>query len=88
MTAALGVGLFVLAQAKAASPLIRLATLRDVGLRAGLATSVLVASVMMGTLVVGPFYLSQGLGLDTAMVALAIALRSGFARGPTLRPAP
>ena len=74
LTAVLGVGLFVLAQARAASPLIRLATLRDAGLRAGLATSVLVATVMMGTLVVGPFYLSQGLGLDTAMVGLVLSV--------------
>ena len=88
LTAVLRAGRFMLAQARAASPPIRLATLRDVGLRAGLPMIVLVASVMMGTLVVGPFYRAQGLGLDTAMVALAIALRSGFARGPTRRPAP
>ena len=87
-TAVLGAGLFVLAQTRTASPLIRLATLRDVCLRAGLATSVLVARVMLGTLVVGPFYFSQGLGLDMAMVGIAIALRSGFVRGPTRRPAP
>ena len=74
LAAVLGGGLFVLAEARVASPLIRLATFRDPGLRAGLAMSVLVATVMMGTLVVGPFYLSRGLGLDTAMVGLILSV--------------
>ncbi len=72
--AVLGAGLFVLAQARAASPLIRLAVFRDAGLSAGLATSALVATVMMATLVVGPFYLSRALGLDAAMVGLVLSV--------------
>ena len=63
LAAAFGVGLFVLAEARAASPLIRLAMFRDPVLRASLAMSTLVSTVMMATLVVGPFYLSRGLGL-------------------------
>ena len=72
--AVLGAGLFVLAQARAASPLIHLAVFRHAGLTAGLATSALVATVMMATLVVGPFYLSRALGLDAAMVGLVLSV--------------
>jgi EmrB/QacA subfamily drug resistance transporter len=71
--AAAGIGLFVLTEAKAASPLIRLAMFHDPGLGAGLASSLLVSTVMMATLVVGPFYLSRALALDTAMVGLAMS---------------
>ncbi len=58
LAAVFGVSLFVLAEGKATSPLIRLATFRDPELSAGLAMSALVSTVMMATLVVGPFYLS------------------------------
>ncbi len=61
--AVVGVGLFVLAETRAASPLIRLAMFRDPVLSASLAMSALVSTVMMATLVVGPFYLSRALGL-------------------------
>lgn len=71
--AGLGAGLFVLVQARTRAPLIRLAMLRDRVLGGGLATSALVSTVMMATLVVGPFHLVRGLGLDTAMVGLVMA---------------
>ena len=72
-TAVVGVGLFVLAEAKAASPLIRLAMFRDPLLSAGFAMSTLVTTVVMATLVVGPFYLSGALGLDAARVGLVMS---------------
>src|SRR5258705_374234 len=72
--AVFGAGLFVRAEARAASPLIRLATLRDPVLSASLATSALVSTVMMATLVVGPFYLSRGLGLAAAHVGLVLSV--------------
>jgi EmrB/QacA subfamily drug resistance transporter len=72
--AALGVALFVAAEARAASPLIRLAMFRDTALRASLATSLLVTTVIMTTQVVAPFYLSRALGLDTALVGAVIAV--------------
>jgi EmrB/QacA subfamily drug resistance transporter len=72
--AALGIGLFVRAERTAASPLIRLAMLRDRVLRAGLTTSALVSTVIMATLVVGPFYLSRALGLDAARVGLVLSV--------------
>ncbi|CAM3462511.1 MFS transporter [Polaromonas hydrogenivorans] len=73
LAAALGVGLFVRAEARAASPLIRLAMFRDPVLNASLAMSALVSTVMMATLVAGPFYLSRALGLDAALVGLVLS---------------
>jgi EmrB/QacA subfamily drug resistance transporter len=72
--AALGVGLFVLAETRAASPLIRLTRFRDPLLSASLAASLLVSTVMMATLVVGPFYLARALGLDTALVGIVMSV--------------
>ena len=72
--AVFGVGLFVRVEARAASPLIRLAMFRDPVLRASLAMSMLVSTVMMATLVVGPFYLSGALGLDAALVGIVLSV--------------
>ena len=72
--AALGAGLFVLAESRAASPLIPLVMLRDRVLRASLGTSALVSTVMMATLVVGPFYLFRTLGLEAALVGLVLSV--------------
>jgi MFS family permease len=74
LAAAAGVGLFVRVEARAVSPLIQLAMVRERGLRAGLVTSALVATVMMATLVVGPFYLARALGLDTTLVGLFMSV--------------
>ena len=46
----------------------------DRALRAGLIMSALIAAVIMATFVVGPFYLSRGLGLDPAEMGLAMAV--------------
>jgi MFS family permease len=54
--------------------MIRLARFRDPALRASLAMTALVSTVMMATLVVGPFYLARGLGLDTALVGILMSL--------------
>jgi EmrB/QacA subfamily drug resistance transporter len=69
-----GVGLFVLAETRTASPLIRLDIFRDPALSASLAMSALVSTVMMATLVVGPFYLARTLGLDAALVGLVVSV--------------
>lgn len=74
LAAVFGLGLFVLAEARAASPLIRLATFRDPVLSASLAMSALVSTVMMATLVVGPFYLARALGLGAAVVGLVLSV--------------
>jgi EmrB/QacA subfamily drug resistance transporter len=67
-------GLFAVAQMKVTSPLIRLATFRDRTLSASLIMNLLVATVMMATLVVGPFYLAHGLNLDNAAIGLVMSV--------------
>ncbi|SDZ65977.1 MFS transporter [Pseudomonas sp. NFIX28] len=74
LAALLTAGLFVWAQARVAAPLLRLALFRDLALSGSLAMSALVSTVMMATLVVGPFYLAHGLGLDALGVGLAMSL--------------
>ncbi len=73
LAAVVGAGLFVLTEAKAATPLVQLALLRSPVLSAGFATSALVTTVVMATLVVGPFYLSGALALDAARVGLVMS---------------
>ncbi|WP_449101019.1 MFS transporter [Pseudomonas veronii] len=53
--------------------------LQSTSLRVGLAMSALVSAVIMATFVVGPFYLSRGLGLDPAGMGLAMAVGPGVA---------
>lgn len=74
LAAALGAGLFILVQAKVRFPLIRPAAFRDISLNASLIMNALVATVMLSTLVVGPFYLSRALGLDAAVVGLTMSV--------------
>ncbi len=73
LAAAVGLALFLRVESRAAAPLVRLAMFREPVLRAGLITGTLVTTVMMATLVVGPFYLSRALGLDAAVVGLVMA---------------
>ncbi|AWM95196.1 MFS transporter [Pseudomonas sp. 31-12] len=74
LIAAAGSGVFLFIEATVASPLIKLTLLRDRGLSASLAMSMLVSTVMMSTLVVGPFYLSGALGLNAALVGLTLSV--------------
>lgn len=66
--------LFALVQARVASPLIQLSLFRNVMLMSSLTMNLLVATVMMATLVVGPFYLSQTLGLEPALVGFVMSI--------------
>ncbi|MBY3135856.1 MFS transporter [Rhizobium laguerreae] len=72
--AVLGTGLFVFAEARAASPLIQLTVFRNRVLTASLAMNALVSTVMMATLVVAPFYLSHALGLNQALVGIVMSI--------------
>ncbi|RUU33323.1 MFS transporter [Mesorhizobium sp. M6A.T.Ca.TU.002.02.2.1] len=74
VAAVFGAGFFVLVEARVASPLIRLAAFRNATLSASLTMSALVATVMMATLVVGPFYLSRALRLDAALVGIVMSV--------------
>lgn len=73
LAAACGLGIFVFAESRATTPLVRLAIFRDPGLNGSLAMSALVATVVTTTLVVGPFYLSLALGLNAAMIGLVLS---------------
>ncbi|MDA5283024.1 MFS transporter [Streptomyces sp. Isolate_45] len=73
VAAACGAALFVRVEARAASPLIRPSAFRDPVLGPGVVAGVLVSTVMMTTLVVGPFHLTLGLGLPGALAGLVLA---------------
>lgn len=74
LAAAVGLVLFLVTESRVTSPLIRLAAFRNLLLSASLATNALVATVMMTTLVVGPFYLSRALGLNDALVGVVMSV--------------
>jgi EmrB/QacA subfamily drug resistance transporter len=74
VAAAVGAGLFVVVERRVASPLVELSMFREPALRAGLTMSMLVSTVLMATLVVGPFYLSRGLGLAAGSVGMVMAI--------------
>ena len=74
LLAAFAVGLFVRAEARVASPLIQLRMFGNPILSANLAMSALVSTVIMATLVVGPFYLSRALGLEASLVGLVMSV--------------
>lgn len=60
--------------AKERAPAVRLRTVMTRTLAPNLLVNILVAAVMMTTLVVGPFYLSIGLGLTAARVGFVMAI--------------
>ena len=68
-----GAWLFLWTEARVAAPLIQPALLRESALRLGCAANALVSTVMMATLVVGPFYLAGALGLDAGGTGLAMS---------------
>jgi EmrB/QacA subfamily drug resistance transporter len=69
-----GLALFLGIEARAASPVMPLHLFHDPALRGGLALSTLVSTVMMATLVVGPFYLARALGLAPAAVGMVMSV--------------
>jgi MFS family permease len=66
--------LFVWRQMMAARPLVPIALLRNFRIGLSLAMNFLVTTVMMSTLVVGPYMLSLGLGLDESAIGLVMAV--------------
>ncbi len=65
---------FVLTEARAPAPLVRLDLLRDRSRGTGLACLMLVSAIVMATLVVGPFYLSGVLGLDPVETGMVMSV--------------
>jgi MFS family permease len=74
LAAAVGVVAFVGTENRVAAPLLQPALFRQPVLAAGFATSALVTTVVMATLVVGPFYLAGALGLDAARMGLVMSV--------------
>lgn len=72
--ALLGTGLFIAWERRAPAPVVRIEAFADPAFSAALAANVAVFSVMVATLVVGPFYLARGAGLDAFMVGLVMAV--------------
>jgi MFS family permease len=72
--AAAGFGLLLRVESVATSPLIHVSMFRDRALRSSLAMNAVVSTVMMSTLVVGPFYLSRALALSATAVGFAMSV--------------
>jgi MFS family permease len=68
-----GAAVFVAVESRAAAPLVPIAMFRDAGFTVSLASSAVVATVVMATLIVGPFYLTHGLGLGRAQGGLILS---------------
>lgn len=68
-----GLGIFLWIEARVASPLVPLAMFANRALSAAFVMSTLIMTVVMATLIVGPFYLAGGLGLEAAMVGLVMS---------------
>jgi EmrB/QacA subfamily drug resistance transporter len=71
--AVVGAGLFVWVEARSGAALIQLSMLRNPRLSSGFTMSILVSTVVMATLVVGPYYLWHALSLDAARVGLVMS---------------
>lgn len=65
---------FVRVEMTTAAPLVRLALLGKRGIRAGLISIALVSTIVMTTLVVGPFYLSGTLALGPTVTGLVMSI--------------
>ncbi|MEO6298233.1 MAG: MFS transporter [Paracoccaceae bacterium] len=65
---------FVVLESRVIDPLVQLRLLRDRSLQSGLASMALVSTIVMATLVVGPFYLSGVLKLAPVEVGLVMSI--------------
>lgn len=72
--AVLGAGAFVSIERRAIAPLVRLHELKRPATAAGLLSIGFVSAIVMTTLIVGPFYLSGVLGLDTVATGLVMTV--------------
>lgn len=65
---------FVVAEARAPFPLVPFNLIRNRALLASLSTNMIVSTVMMATLIIGPFYLNKVIGLAAAPAGLVMAV--------------
>jgi MFS family permease len=71
---AAGAAALIYVERRTAQPLIQLELLQDRTLSTGLLLLMLVSAIMMTTLVVGPFYLSEALKLAPVQIGLAMSI--------------
>jgi MFS family permease len=76
---AFGLVAFVLIELRSAAPLVELGLLRNAAFSAPLVNMALVSSIIMATLVVGPFYLSDVLHLTSVHTGLVMSVGPGVA---------
>ncbi|MEA3002567.1 MAG: hypothetical protein QOH81_1355 [Sphingomonadales bacterium] len=69
-----GLVVFLSWQARVKAPLLQLSNFRHPVIASGLAISFLVSTVLMATLVIGPFYLSRALALDAAAIGITLSV--------------
>ncbi|OJF93667.1 MFS transporter [Pararhizobium antarcticum] len=72
--AIIGLALFVVAERHTRAPLVQLSLLQDCALTTGLLSMSLISTIMMATLVVGPFYLYGVLGLGPVQTGMAMSV--------------
>jgi EmrB/QacA subfamily drug resistance transporter len=72
--AAAGLALFVAWERRARAPLVRPGAFRSLPFSVSMVTNVLIATVMMSTLTLGPFYLSGALKLSAAEIGLVMSI--------------
>ncbi|NKJ40186.1 MFS transporter [Rhizobium sp. SG570] len=72
--AVLGLALFLAIEIKVRRPLLSLSLFRDRLLSTSMMISVLAYAVMMATLVLGPIFLTRGIGLDTRTTGLIMTV--------------
>ncbi|NVO57787.1 MFS transporter [Rhodobacteraceae bacterium B1Z28] len=68
------IALFVIIETRVASPLVPMTLLLDRRTGIGFAMNLTVSTVMMSTLIVGPFFLAFSLGLNEALIGLVMAV--------------
>lgn len=78
-TALAGLLAFLWIEARTTAPLVDLSLLKTAALARGLPALGLISTVVMATLVVGPFYLSQVLGLSPTATGLTMSVGPGIA---------
>jgi MFS family permease len=69
-----GLGTFVLVESRSASPLVPLVMLRNTTFSVSLAAGGAVATVVTATLIVGPFYLTRGLGFGRPQAGIILSI--------------
>jgi MFS family permease len=70
---------FVVVERRVASPLVNMELLREHGLSSSLLSIGLVSTIVMATLVVGPFYLTNVLGLGPVQTGVVMSIGPGIA---------